>query len=124
MFNFFHPGYVLPGATAADGLVAPEFEITDATFSIDVPNYLRNFVFPGGNPPATLDLSAEQTLASSPSAQLDHLNLVLCGGNLPQATRDRITTALNALPGSTTTLEQAQTAVRLSLTSPAGATQK
>jgi len=125
VFNFFHPGYVLPGPLASAGLVAPEFEITDATFSIDVPNYLRNLVFPTGTtPPATLDLSAEQALVSNPAAQLAHLSLVLCGGNLPAAAVTRITTALNALPGSTTTLERAQTAVLLVITSPAAATQK
>jgi len=124
VFNFFHPGYVLPGNLAAAGLVAPEYEITDATFAIDVPNYLRNFIFPGGTPPATLDLSAEQALAITPAAQLDHLNLLLCAGNMPPATRDRIITALNALSGSTSALERAETAVLLVMTSPAGATQK
>ena len=76
------------------------------------------------NPSETLDLSYEQTLVNTPSALLDHLNLVLCGGNMPQATRDRITTALTALPASTTALERAQTAVLLVTTSAAGATQK
>jgi len=125
VFNFFHPGYVLPGPLASAGLVAPEFEITDATFSIDVPNYLRNFIFPSGTtPPVTLDLSAEQALVSNPSALLSHLSLVLCGGNLPSAAITRITTALNALPGSTTSLERAETAVLLVTTSPTGAVQK
>jgi uncharacterized protein (DUF1800 family) len=124
VFNFFHPGYVLPGPVAAAGLVAPEFEITDATFSLDVPNYLRNLIFPSGTPPATLDLSAEQTLSANVPAQLVHLNLVMCGGTMPSAALARITTALNALPTSTTAVERAETAVLLFATSPAGALQK
>ena len=129
VFNFFHPGYVLPGALAAAGLVAPEYEITDATFSIDVPNFLRTFVFAAATGTAasstlTLDLTAEQALVNTPNALLDHLAAVLCGGSMPQATRDRMTTALAALPSSTTTLEKAQSAVLLVLTSPAAATQK
>ncbi len=115
---------MLPGPVAAAGLVAPEFEITDATYSLDVPNYLRNLIFPSGNPPVTLDLSAEQTLSSNVPGQLAHLNLVMCSGNMPAAALARITTALNALPGSTTALERAETAVLLFATSPAGATQK
>jgi uncharacterized protein (DUF1800 family) len=131
VFNFFHPGYVLPGPLAAAGLVAPEYEITDATFSIDVPNYLRTFIFTtntSGTPTALVtvapDFTAEQALTATPSALLDHLNAVLCEGAMPQATKDRVITALAALPAATTPLERVQSAVLLVLTSPAGATQK
>jgi hypothetical protein len=92
-----------------------------------VPNYLRGYVFFSATPAAstiTLNLATEQTLAATPAALLDHLNAVLCGGNLPQATRDRVTTALAALPVATTALERAQTAILLVATSPAASTQK
>ena len=123
VFNFFHPAYVLPGPLAAAGLYAPEFEITDATFSIDVPNYLRGLIFTNANSVVQLDLAAEQALVTTPAALLDRLSSVLCGGALPQNARDRITAALAALPAVTTTLERAQTALLLFATSPA-ATQK
>ena len=126
VFNFFHPAYIYPGTLASAGLVAPEFEITNATTAISVPNYLRGYVFFSATPTAstiTLNLATEQTLASNPSALLDHLNAVLCGGTMPQATRDRITTALAALPVSTTALERVQTAILLVATSPAAAIQ-
>ncbi|HVU34383.1 MAG TPA: DUF1800 family protein [Opitutaceae bacterium] len=122
VFNFFHPGYVLPGALAAGGLVAPEFEITDATSSIDVPNYLRSLIFTSANSPEQLDFTAEEAMATP--ALLDHLNAVLCAGNMPPATRDRVTTALAKLPASTTALEKAQTAVLVVATSPAAAVQQ
>ena len=131
VFNFFHPGYVLPGALASAGLVAPEFEITDATFSIDVPNMLRTFVLTippvtGTAAPVTISsaYTPELALVATPSALLDHLAAVLCQGTMPQATRDRITTALAALPSSATALDKVQTAVLLAITSPAAATQK
>ncbi len=135
VFNFFHPDYILPGPLAAAGLVTPEFEITDDNYSISVPNLLRtyvNAVIPtsGGVPTAAapyvllLDLTYEQTLVATPSALLDHLNLLLCAGTLPAAAKTRITTALAALPAATTTLDRAKSAVLLVLTSPAAAIQK
>jgi uncharacterized protein (DUF1800 family) len=122
VFNFFHPAYVEPGPLAAAGLVAPEFEITDATFSIDVPNYLRSLIFTTSGSPQQLDFTSQQAL--TPAALLDELNLVLCGGNLTPAARNLITTALGVLPTSTTPLERVQSAVLLVSTSASAATQK
>lgn len=130
VFNFFHPDYVSPGPLAAAGMVAPEMEITDETFAVSVPNFLQTYIFqnnPGGPTDGgilTLDLSYEQTLANDPAALVDHLNLILCGGSLPTATRARILTALASLTPQTGALEKARTAVLLIATSPAGATQK
>ncbi len=130
VFNFFHPDYVLPGALATAGLVAPEFEITDDNFAISVPNFLRTFVLAtvpnsaAGPYALTLDLSYEQTLLGDPSALVDHLNTVLCAGAMPAATKTRIVSALAALPGTTAQRERAQTAVLLTLTSPAASVQK
>ena len=115
-----------PGPLAAAGLVAPEFEITNATTAISVPNSLRGYVFFSATPAAsalTLNLASEQALAATPAALLDHLSAVLCGGNLPAAARTRITTALAALPVAATPLERAQTALLLVATAPAGAVQ-
>jgi hypothetical protein len=130
VFNFYSADYVLPGPLAAAGLVVPEFEITDDNFAISAPNFFRNFALANvptsaaGPYTITLDLTFEQTLVSNPSALLDHLNLVLCAGAMPAATKTRITTALAALPASASARERAQTAVLLTLTSPAAAIQK
>ncbi len=125
VFNFFHPDYVLPGPLASAGLVAPEFEITDATYAISVPNFLRGYIFNavGTNPDTlVLDLAYEQTLNTT--ALLDHLALVLCGGTMPAAVRTRVTTLLTALPASTSALDRAQRAVLVIATSPTAAVQK
>src|SRR5262249_12062150 len=44
VFNYFLPNYVVPGDLAAAGLFAPEFQITDDSFAIMVPNFLRDFI--------------------------------------------------------------------------------
>jgi uncharacterized protein (DUF1800 family) len=130
VFNFFHPDYVLPGPLASAGLVVPEFEITDDNYAINVPNFFRTVALT--NLPTTtaapytivLNLAAELALVSNPSALLDHLNLVLCAGNMPAATKTSITSALASMAASTTATEKTQTAVLLTLTSPASAVQK
>ena len=127
VFNFFEPGYVYPGPLAAAGLVAPEFQITNDTTAITVPNYLRDTIFRANNILGTnlvLNLAAEQALVGNVPALLDHLGLILAGGQLTPATRTRVTAALAALPVATSTLERAQTAVLLVATSLDGSTQR
>jgi len=135
VFNFYHPDYVLPGPLAAAGLVAPEFEITDDNFAISTPNYFRSFVLSAipttnGVPTAvapyalTLNLTYEQTLAGNPTALLDHLSTVMAGGSLSATARTRITTALAALPTTTTAEDRVKSAILLVLTSPSAAVQK
>jgi uncharacterized protein (DUF1800 family) len=127
VFNFFEPGYVYPGPLAAAGLVAPEFQITNDTTAITVPNYLRDTVFRANNLLGTnlvLNLAAEQALVGNVPALLDRLGLILAQGQLSAATRARVTAALAALPAAASTLERAQTAVLLVATSLDGSTQK
>ncbi len=129
VFNYFEPGYVHPGALAAAGLVAPEFQITDDTTAISVPNFLRTSVFAsaaGVNAARVLvpDYSAELALVSNVPALLDRLGAVLAAGQLGAATRTSITAALGRLNANTTPLERVQTAVLLVATSPEGSTQR
>ncbi|MSU67583.1 MAG: hypothetical protein CK538_10535 [Opitutia bacterium] len=132
VFNFFEPGYVYPGALAAAGLVAPEFQITDATSAITVPNLLYTYTVipvaatnPNFNTTYALDLTAETTaLATSVSALLDRLSQIMCANQMSAATKTRLTTALNALPATTTSLDKVRNAVYLVATSPDGAIQK
>jgi uncharacterized protein (DUF1800 family) len=138
VFNFFSPDYVLPGAIAAAGLVAPEFEITDDTYATLVPNSLRTFVIANNVPTATAtptqiqqasatlmpDYSYEQTLVGNIPALLDHLSLVLAGGSLSAEARTRITAGLAALPTTTSALDRVRSAVLLVLTSPNASIQR
>ncbi len=138
VFNFFSPDYVLPGAVAAAGLVAPEFEITDDTYATLVPNGLRTFIFannvPAANATATQlqqasatlmpDYAYEQTLLGNVPALLDHLSLLLASGNLTADARTRITTGLAALPANTSTLDRVRSAVLMVMTSPQASIQR
>lgn len=138
VFNFFSPDYVLPGAIAAAGLVAPEFEITDDTYATLVPNSLRTFIFasnvPAANATATQiqqasatlmpDFAYEQTLVGNVPALLDHLSLVLAGGSLSAEARTRITAGLAALPATTSALDRVRSAVLLVMTSPNASVQR
>ncbi|MBL9189056.1 MAG: DUF1800 family protein [Opitutaceae bacterium] len=132
VFNFYHADYVLPGPLAAAGLVAPEFEITDDNYAISLPNYLRTFVNSTLNGVAansqpyviTLNTTYEQTLVGNPTALLNHLSLLFAAGNLSDAARARMVTALNALPAATSAEDRVRTAILLVLTSPGAAIQK
>ena len=131
VFNFYSPDYVLPGELAKAGLVAPEFQITDDIYSINVPNTLRNFITANntattvaGNATLVIDLTYEQTLAGNPAALIDHLAAVLTANSMTPPARARAVTALNGLGTTSAPLERAQIAVLLVATAPAGATQK
>ena len=131
VFNFFEPGYVYPGPLAAAGLVAPEFQITDDTTAISVPNFFRGAIFAtatGANAAKVLvpDYSAEIALATNIPALIDRLSLLMTAGQMSAATRTRISSTLTALPSGTAAqqLERVQTAVLLVATSPDGATQR
>lgn len=44
VFNFYLPNYTPPGVVGAAGLVAPEFQILNATTAVSSPNYFFNAV--------------------------------------------------------------------------------
>ncbi len=124
VFNFFAPGYVEPGALAAAGLVAPEYQILTATTGISTPNFLYNFIANTTYLGATLNYTDLLPLAAQPGPLTDQLNLLLAANSLPAAARDRIVATLTALPASTGTTDRIHTAAYLVVTSSWGAVQK
>jgi uncharacterized protein (DUF1800 family) len=128
VFNFFAPGFVSPGPLAAAGLLAPEFQITDANSSIATPNALYTFIFDRQAPQPSnlllLDLSALTPLASNPSALLDQLSLLFCNNAMSSATRARITTALASLGSGDTAVQLVESALYLTLTAAESAVQR
>lgn len=134
VFNFFSPNYSPPGALAAAGLVAPELELIDANYSISIPNRLVEFVYrdsaglpappSGPSPFIELDFSAFLPNAGNPSALVEQLNLIFCGGQMAAGTRTRIMSALLALEPGTSERERVQTALHLTIVSPSAATQR
>lgn len=116
VFNFFRPGYVPPGtAMAAAGATAPEFQIVNESSVAQWINSAEIFVsrgiyvvwphspgqpnpYAGPYPQDGFDLepnyTAEIGLAHDPVALMKRLNLLLCAGQLSDATQRRIVAAL------------------------------
>ena len=121
VFNFFAPDYVPAGAIAEAGLVAPEFEITTTSQAISSTNKMRSAVFqqPSSSNPdvLVLDLSAPAALAADPATLVDSLNVLLLCGEMSSAMRAEVISAVTKIPAANT-LERAQTAVYLLVTSP------
>jgi len=101
VFNFFKPGYQLPGPIRNQGLVSPEFQITSETTVISVANEMNEAINRGHHLAShwndrmpRLQLQRELLLIDNPTALLDHLDLLLFSGQMSPQTR---TTGLNLL---------------------------
>jgi len=121
VFNFFCPDYSQAGAIAQTGLYSPEFEITTDTTTITSANRMRSAVYqqPDPNNPdaIVLNLSSLVSLSSQPASLVDSLNPLLMGGEMSSNTRNIVVNAVTQIPAANT-LERAQTAVHLLVTSP------
>lgn len=127
VFNFFEPYYVQPGALAAAGLYAPEYQIFTDTTAISVPNFLRNCIYTGeksGENALVLDLAPLLPLAKDPDSLLNHLTLVFCAGAFPEKARAIVRDALAKLPPSASDPDRVRTALDLVVTSPYAAVQR
>ena len=135
VFNFFEPNFVLPGAVAAAGLYAPEYQILTDTTALTQPNFYYTYIY---NTRSTTDMSQQTIglnladwlpLARTPQQLVDSVNLLLTSGNVPKAAVDRMVAAITAMPVGTATntandLERVRSAIYLAITSPYGAIQK
>jgi uncharacterized protein (DUF1800 family) len=121
VFNFFCPEYSQAGAIAQAGLYSPEFEITTDTTTITSANRMRSAVYQQPDPhnpdAIVLNLSSLVSLSSQPASLVDSLNPLLMGGEMSSNTRNIVVNAVTQIPAANT-LERAQTAVHLLVTSP------
>lgn len=98
VFNFFRPGYVPAGtAIASNRLVAPEFQIVNEISTIGYANYLHNVVTSKSNPNLEPDYTAEMQIANDSTALVNRIDLLLSGGQLSQANKDRIKQAVDSI---------------------------
>ena len=120
VFNFFRPDYAQPGTIEQAGLFAPEFQITTDTTVITSANKMRSAVYQqpsSTNPDAlVLDLSSLIPLVSDPAGLVDSLNNLLMAGEMSAEMRNIVINAVTRIPAANT-LERAQTAVHLLVTS-------
>lgn len=112
VFNWFRPDYSPAGAIAANGLVAPEFQITHETTSTGYANFMAavaeqqnswyrdNVAIRYQSVEGHLagDYSVEMALARDPSALVDRLNQLLIAGQMTASTKKAIVDAVNATP--------------------------
>lgn len=117
VFNFFMPDFSEPGAIKQAGLVSPEFQISTDTFLIRLTDTLGDFTHYArrGNDypayetdrwrPLRFDLMPLYHLADRPDALLDHLDLLLMQGTMPDEMRTILKTNMEryTLPGWTPT---------------------
>jgi uncharacterized protein (DUF1800 family) len=135
VFNFYEPDFVLPGAIAAAGLYAPEYQILTDTTALTQPNFYYTYIY--GNRSATdmaqqtigLTLTDWLPLARTPQQLVDSINLLLASGSVPKRDSDRMVAAITAMPVGTATstaadLERVRSAIYLAITNPHGAIQK
>lgn len=119
VFNFYLPHYSPPGPLAEAGLVAPEFQIVNASSGTTAPNYFWDHITGGlhrwgaaGDKNVTLNLTQEMLLnvppgavndpypsvqPLDPDALLRRLDLVLTGGTLEPETFQIIREALQRI---------------------------
>jgi len=129
VFNWFAPNYVPPSTSiSAAGLEGPEFQMTNVTTVVGYLNYMQGAI--GGTATSGADVYAsydtELALASTPTALVDRLNLLLMAGQMNSTLEGEIVNAVSAIDiptGDQNAINAAlaarvQTAVYLTLASP------
>ena len=135
VFNWFSPGYTPPGTPIeADGLLAPEVQMTNVSSVVGYINYLQDAI--GANATSGSDIfsyySTEMGLASTPDQLLDRINLLLMSGQMSGTLYNQILAAIDSIPIPTgdqnainaALLSRVQTAIYLTVASPDYAAQQ
>jgi uncharacterized protein (DUF1800 family) len=126
VFNFYTPVYQAPGEIRNGGLVSPGFQIINTYSAVSFPNLLWDYLHDGFRSSWTwqfpMDFSDTLLLAESPAALVDHIDLLVCAGNLTARTRGIMLGAL-ADPALNQP-DRVALAVWTAMTSPEGVVQK
>lgn len=115
VFNFFRPGYAPPNtAISSNGLVAPEFQITNELSTIAYVNFMQTLIGSGvGDVRASYaDL---QSLTADSQALVDVVNVTLAAGQIGATT---VATIKAAVDTATTAANKINVAVLLVMASP------
>jgi uncharacterized protein (DUF1800 family) len=129
VFNWFAPGYVPPGTSIAQaGLTAPEMQMTNVSTVVGYMNYMQVAIGSNaiGGPDLFSSYETEMGLASTPSALLDRINLLLMAGEMDNNLYGQILAAISAIPIptgdqnaiNTALANRVETAIYLTMASP------
>ena len=126
VFNFYTPVYQAPGEIRNGGLVSPGFQIVNTFSAVSFPNLLWDYLHDGFKSAwdweYPLDYSRTLLLAENPNALIDHIDLLVCAGNLTARTRGIMLGALSN--PSLSRKERVATAIWTAMNSPEGAVQR
>ena len=93
VFNFYSPEFQPPGPISKAGLTGPEFQILNSVFAVTTPNAVNTLIQTGAGQ-FRLNIAEQETLAATPAALMDNLNLLLTHGTMSAETRSTILTAV------------------------------
>lgn len=101
VFNFFRPGFVPTNSqSAANNLLAPEFQIVNETSVAGYVNFMQSVLNNAGTNTANRDLrynlDAEVNIAHDSQALIDRLDLLFTANQLTASTKTTIKNALDA----------------------------
>ena len=123
VFNFYLPVFSPAGPIKDQGLVAPEFQITDASTVIGVTNTVAYALFaeqsidsPRDWARITLNLSDYEALVDDADAFLDRLDLQFFGGAIDAETRTIVADVLSQQSGDANL--RTKVAIYMALVSP------
>jgi len=98
VFNFFRPGYVPPNTNVGlSGLVAPEFQITNASSVVAYVNFMQR-VISNGIGEVKADYSSLLPLATNAAALLEEINVVIAAGQISASNLATMASAINGMP--------------------------
>lgn len=100
VFNFFRPGYVPPNTSlSAQGLVAPEFQITNESSVVAYLNYMQTAIQSGVGE-VKANYTGWLTLANDAPAMINRIALLMAAGQLSDTTLSAISTAVTSIAAS------------------------
>jgi len=98
VFNFFRPGYVPPNTNVGlSGLVAPEFQITNASSVVAYVNFMKR-VISNGIGEVKADYRSLLPLATNAAALLEEINVVVAAGQISASNLATMASAINGMP--------------------------
>lgn len=131
VFNFYRPDFSQPGDIRAQGLVSPEFEILDESSIITITSRLlantlwsHNYKNDADATRIVIDISREMVLETDLDLLLDHLDLLLLGGNMTPELRAETSDLMSQRNYNGGASQRVVEAIFLIATSPEAAVQR